>query len=43
MIQVFQWILFDIVFLFFFIFLEENDIKVEQNYIFSFIFNRCGL
>ena len=43
MIQVFQWILFDIVFYFFFIFLEENDIKVGQNYIFSFIFNRCEL
>ena len=45
MMQVFQWILilFDLVFLCFFVFLEERDIKVEQNYIFSSIFNRDGL
>ena len=34
MIQIFSWILFYLVFLCFFVFLEEIDIKVEQNYIF---------
>ena len=27
----------------FFVFLEERDIKVEQNYIFSHVLNRSGL
>ena len=30
-------------FFFFFVFLEEGDVKVEQNYIFSHIFNISGL
>ena len=34
---------FSLVFLCFFVFLEERDIKVEQNYIFSLVFNRGGL
>ena len=29
-------------FFFFFVFLEEKDIKVEQNYIFTLVFNRVG-
>ena len=29
-------------FFFFFVFLEEKDIKVEQNYIFTFVLNRGG-
>ena len=28
---------------FFFVFSEDRDIKVEQNYIFSLVFNICGL
>ena len=41
-----RWILFYLIWSFIlmiFVFLEERDIKVEQNYIFSLIFNRCGL
>ena len=36
--QMFHWILFDLIWsciFMFFVFLEERDIKVEQNYIFS--------
>jgi len=43
MMQVFHWvflILFYLIFLCFYVFLEEKDIKVEQNYIFSHIFNK---
>ena len=39
----FFFILFDLVFLYFYVFLEERDIKVEENYIFSHIFNKGRL
>ena len=43
----FFFILFDFVFLcfffFFFVFLDERDIKMEQNYIFRHIFNKTEL
>ena len=46
MIQVFRWILFYLIWpciFMFFVFLEERDIKVEQNYIFNIVFNKGGL
>ena len=42
----FRWILFDLIWsciFMVFVFLEERDIKVEQNYIFNLNFNRGGL
>ena len=32
-----------ILYFYFFVFLEEKDTKVEQNYIFNSVFNRVGL
>ena len=45
-IQVFCWIVFDLIWsciFIFFVFLEERDIKVEQNWIVNHVFNRSGL
>ena len=49
MMQEFHWIIFFLsylilnLFLTFFVFLEERDIKVAQNYIFNPVFNKGGL
>ena len=37
MMQVFCWIIFDFIYFYVFVFFEERDIKVEQNYIFNHI------
>ena len=45
-IQVFRWIVFDLIWsciFIFFVFLEKRDIKVEQNWIVNHVFNRSGL
>ena len=39
----FFFILFNLIYIYIVVFLEERDIKVEQNYIFSLVFNRGGL